>query len=31
KQVLKRTGESCPVIKSIHPDIVVTIDWAQWA
>jgi uncharacterized OsmC-like protein len=31
KQVLKRTGESCPVIKSIHHDIVVTIDWAQWA
>ena len=31
KQVLKKTGESCPVIKSLHPDITVTINWAQWA
>jgi uncharacterized OsmC-like protein len=31
KQVLKKTGESCPVIKSLHPDITVTIHWAQWA
>lgn len=30
KQVLKKTGEHCPVIKSIHPDISVKIDWAQW-
>jgi len=30
KQVLKRTGEHCPVIKSIHPDITLKIDWAQW-
>ncbi len=30
KQVLKKTGESCPVIKSLHPDITVTINWAQW-
>jgi uncharacterized OsmC-like protein len=30
KQVLKRTGEHCPVIKSIHPDITLQIDWAQW-
>ncbi|NDF97885.1 MAG: OsmC family peroxiredoxin [Chitinophagia bacterium] len=31
KQVLKKTGETCPVIKSLHPDIAVTIDWAEWA
>ena len=30
KLVLKKTGETCPVIKSIHPDIKVSIDWAQW-
>lgn len=30
-QVLKKTGEHCPVIKSIHPDIAVTIDWKQWS
>jgi uncharacterized OsmC-like protein len=30
KQVLKKTGESCPVIKSLHPDLAVTIQWAQW-
>lgn len=31
KQILKKTGESCPVIKSLHPELAVTIDWAQWA
>ncbi|MBM3922575.1 MAG: OsmC family protein [Sphingomonadales bacterium] len=31
KQILKKTGETCPVIKSIHPDIKVNIDWAQWS
>jgi uncharacterized OsmC-like protein len=30
KLVLKKTGETCPVIKSIHPDIKVSIDWGQW-
>jgi len=30
KAVLKNTGETCPVIKSIHPDIEVNIDWGQW-
>lgn len=28
--ILKNTGETCPVIKSIHPDIEVTIDWGAW-
>ena len=28
--ILKNTGETCPVIKSIHPDIEVKIDWGAW-
>lgn len=28
--ILKNTGETCPVIKSIHPDIEVNIDWGGW-
>ncbi|HRG82245.1 MAG TPA: OsmC family protein [Chitinophagaceae bacterium] len=28
--ILKNTGETCPVIKSIHPDIEVKIDWGGW-
>lgn len=31
KEVLKRTGESCPVIKSLHPDIKISIEWGEWA
>ncbi len=31
KQILKNTGETCPVIKSIHPDIGVQIDWESWS
>lgn len=30
KSILKHTGETCPVIKSIHPDIEVKIDWGGW-
>ncbi|MBS1576113.1 MAG: OsmC family protein [Bacteroidetes bacterium] len=30
KTILKNTGETCPVIKSIHPDIEVNIDWGEW-
>ena len=30
KTILKNTGETCPVIKSIHPDIDVKIDWGVW-
>ncbi|MBI5372336.1 MAG: OsmC family protein [Sphingobacteriales bacterium] len=30
KAILKNTGETCPVIKSIHPDIEVKIDWGGW-
>lgn len=31
KTILKNTGETCPVIKSIHPDIEVKIDWGSWS
>jgi putative redox protein len=30
KSILKHTGDTCPVRKSIHPDIEVTIDWGAW-
>ncbi|HPG12576.1 MAG TPA: OsmC family protein [Chitinophagaceae bacterium] len=31
KVILKNTGINCPVMKSIHPDIEVKIDWGKWA
>ncbi len=30
KTILKNTAETCPVIKSIHPDIEVKVDWGSW-
>lgn len=30
KAILKNTGLSCPVAKSIHPDLQVHIDWGAW-
>ena len=27
KAILKHTGDTCPVMKSIHPDIEVKINW----
>lgn len=30
KQILKNTGNNCPVQHSIHPDIEVIIDWGEW-
>jgi len=30
KAILKNTGETCPVMKSIHPDIEVQINWGKW-
>ncbi len=30
KTVLKNTGINCPVMKSIHPDIEVKVDWGVW-
>ncbi|MET0465618.1 MAG: OsmC family protein [Chitinophagaceae bacterium] len=31
KTILKHTGDTCPVAKSIHPDIEVKVDWGAWA
>lgn len=28
--ILKHTGNTCPVMKSIHPDIEVKVDWGEW-
>jgi putative redox protein len=30
KAILRHTGETCPVMKSIHPDIEVKLDWGEW-
>jgi putative redox protein len=30
KKLLKRIAETCPVMKSIHPDIDVNIHWGDW-
>ena len=30
KSILKNTGLTCPVAKSLHPDIEVNIDWGNW-
>lgn len=31
KAILKHTGDTCPVMKSIHPDIEVKVDWGHWS
>ncbi|MBL7743715.1 MAG: OsmC family protein [Chitinophagaceae bacterium] len=31
KAILKHTGDTCPVMKSIHPDIEVRVDWGAWS
>lgn len=31
KQILKHTGNTCPVQHSIHPDIEVKVDWDVWS
>jgi putative redox protein len=30
KQILINTGRTCPVQNSIHPDIIVEINWGSW-
>jgi putative redox protein len=29
--IMRHTGDTCPVMKSIHPDIEVKVDWGMWA
>ncbi|TMI72116.1 MAG: OsmC family protein [Bacteroidetes bacterium] len=31
KAILKNTGETCPVMKSLHPDIAIKLDWGEWS
>ncbi|MDF2382627.1 OsmC family protein [Nostoc ellipsosporum NOK] len=31
KTILRHTGDTCPVIKSLHPDIEIVTDWGAWA
>jgi len=31
KTILKHTGDTCPVMKSIHPNIEVKVDWGEWS
>jgi len=31
RTILRNTGETCPVIKSLHPELEITIDWGAWA
>ncbi len=31
KEILKNAGINCPVMKSIHPDIEVKVDWGEWS
>ncbi|WP_346237222.1 OsmC family protein [Niabella insulamsoli] len=28
--ILKHTGNTCPVAKSLHPDIKVQVNWGAW-
>lgn len=30
RDILKHTGNTCPVQLSIHPDIEVRVDWGAW-
>jgi uncharacterized OsmC-like protein len=30
RELLKNKGETCPVMLSIHPDILVKVDWGEW-
>lgn len=30
RQILKNTGNTCPVQLSLHPDIEVNVDWDSW-
>ncbi|ANH82094.1 osmotically inducible protein OsmC [Niabella ginsenosidivorans] len=29
--ILKNTAATCPVKKSLHPDVVINMDWGAWS
>lgn len=31
RSILKNVALTCPVQKSLHPDIEVNVDWGAWA
>lgn len=31
RTILRHAAETCPVFKSIHPDIKVRVDWGVWS
>ena len=31
RHILKHTAHTCPVQQSLHPDIIVNVDWAEWS
>lgn len=31
KQLLKHTGNTCPVWLSLHPDIEIKVNWGSWS
>jgi uncharacterized OsmC-like protein len=31
REILRHTAHTCPVQRSLHPDIKVNIDWGSWA
>lgn len=31
KTILRNAADTCPVIKSIHPDIIVRVNWGAWS
>jgi putative redox protein len=30
KTILKKTGDTCPVMYSLHPDVEVKVGWGEW-
>ena len=31
RAIMRNTGETCPVVHSLHPDINVRVDWGAWS
>ncbi|RYY40747.1 MAG: OsmC family peroxiredoxin [Chitinophagaceae bacterium] len=31
RDILKHTGNTCPVAHSLHPDLEVKVDWGAWS